>query len=358
MIRNVMAKQFSMKKALCSIFMASMLLGDWCLGQSGGGAVFTFLDLSAPARVAALGGNIISTRTDDIVLFTQNPALLNPEMDQQLSMSFVGYVAGIRYGNVLVAKDAARFGTFGFNMQYISYGEFKQTSETSEEIGTFRAGEYAFNLAWSKTLDSTLFIGTNLKYITSSLGENTSNGIAADIGLSWVSRDKNWSAACVVKNAGRQLRTYQSRLQEDLPFQIQAGISRQLPKAPFRFSLTAQQLQIWDLSYRDPSLNTIDPLTGEEVTEKNSFLDKALLHLVAGVEVLMSKNFNIRAGYNLLRRNELAFAERRGLSGMSFGLGFRINRFHCSYAYGLLNTAGGSNHFTVTTSMHDFKRRK
>ncbi|MBL0097733.1 MAG: hypothetical protein IPP46_15475 [Bacteroidetes bacterium] len=40
-------------------------------------------------------------------------------------------------------------------------------------MGTFNAGEYAFNLSWSKALDSSLMLGTNLKYILSSFGEIT-----------------------------------------------------------------------------------------------------------------------------------------------------------------------------------------
>ena len=345
-----------MRRTVFSFLLIGLFAGVG-FAQTGGDNTFEFLNLVAPARPAALGGSAIATRSDDITLTAQNPALLSSEMDQQLSLSYVGYLAGIKYGNVMAAKDFNKVGTFGFNFQYVSYGEFEETSVTSEKTGTFRAGEYAFNLAWSKPLDSSFYIGTNLKYILSDFGGNSSNGIAADIGLNWFKKEKFWSASLVIKNIGRQLKTYDDGEQEKLPFEIQAGISKQLPKAPFRFSLILQQLQTWDITYTDPSQTGLDPLTGESKSEKITTFDKGLRHVILNVEVLLSKNFNLRFGYNFLRRNELSFPEKKGMSGMSLGLGFRVNRFQFSYAHTVYNPAAGSNNFTITTNIKNFKSK-
>lgn len=326
--------------------------------QSGGDNTFEFLNLVAPARIAGLGGNAIATKSDDITLVTQNPALLTAEMDQQVSLSYVGYLAGVKYGNVLLGKSLKKTGNFAFNFHYISYGEFEETTVTSEKIGNFKAGEYAFNTSWSKALDSSLYIGANVKYILSALGENRSNGIAADLGLNWYREEQFFSASLVIKNIGRQLKTYDSGERENLPFEIQAGIAKQLPKAPFRFSFIAQQLQQFDLSYTDPSESGIDPLTGESNIKKITFMNKLVSHLIFNTEILFTKNFNLRIGYNFLRRKELGFPEKKGLSGISFGLGFRVNRFQFSYAYSVMNPAGGSNHFTITTNIKNFSGKK
>jgi hypothetical protein len=319
--------------------------------QSGGNSTFDFLNLVAPARAAALGGNAISTPSEDITLFAQNPALLRPSMDLHVSTSYVGHLAGIKYGNVLFAKDFSKVGTFGFNMQYISYGEFDETNVNAEKVGVFKAGEYAFNVAWSKALDSNLYVGANVKYILSSFGSNTSNGIATDVALNWMNDEKLWSAAFVVKNVGTQLKTYEGAEREKLPFEIQVGVSRKLPKAPFRFSLIAQQLQKFDLSFKDPNASGIDPLTGESQEEKLSVLNKFSKHLILNLEILFTQNFNVRVGYNFLRRYELQFPEKKGMSGFSLGFGFKINRFQISYANTIFNPAGGSNHFTISTNL-------
>ncbi len=330
------------------------LHADIAWAQSGGNSTFEFLKLVAPARIAALGGSAIATRSDDITLVSQNPALLSKEMDQQVSLSYVGYIAGIRHGNVMFAKSMDKTGNFALNLQYISYGEFDETSVTSEKTGTISAGEYAFNLTWSKALDSSLYLGTNVKYILSALGDERSNGIAADAGISWYHDEKFIGAALVVKNMGRQLKMYSGREREDIPFEIQVGLSKQLPKAPFRFSMIWQQLQKFDLTYTDPSQTGVDPLTGENRAEKITFRDKLVRHLILNAEILFSKNFNLRLGYNFLKRNELGFPEKKGMSGISLGLGFRVNRFQFSYAYSVFNPAAGSNHFTVTTNLRNF----
>ncbi|MBK9638893.1 MAG: hypothetical protein IPO63_14200 [Bacteroidetes bacterium] len=53
-------------------------------------------------------------------------------MDLQISTSYVGHPAGIKFGNVLFAKDF-QSRNFGFNMQYISDGEFDETNVNAEE---------------------------------------------------------------------------------------------------------------------------------------------------------------------------------------------------------------------------------
>lgn len=335
------------------LFTGLFLMGSHLIGfaQIGGNSTFDFLNLVAPARAAALGGNAISTPSNDITLFAQNPSLLRPAMDLQISTSYVGHLAGIKFGNVLFAKDFSKVGTFGFNMLYISYGEFVETNVNAEEIGVYKAGEYAFNVAWSKPLDSNLFVGANVKYIISNFGSNTSNGVAADVALNWFDDEKFWSAAVVVKNVGTQLKVYDGAEREKLPFEIQAGVTRQLPKAPFRISLILQQLQKFDLSYKDPSESGIDPLTGESKEEKLSTFDKVTKHAIINLEILFTQNFNVRIGYNFLRRYELQFPEKKGMSGLSLGFGFKINRFQISYANSIFNPAGGSNHFTISTNL-------
>ncbi|MBL0097732.1 MAG: hypothetical protein IPP46_15470 [Bacteroidetes bacterium] len=78
--------------------------------------------------------------------------------------------------------------------------------------------------------------------------------------------------------------------------------------------MIAQQLQKFDLTYTDPSQTGIDPLTGESRAEKITFRDKLVRHLILNAEILFSKNFNLRVGYNFLRRNELGFLEKKGMS--------------------------------------------
>ena len=97
--------------------------------QSGGNNTFEFLNLVGPARTASLGGNSIATYGDDVTLAIQNPSVLNPSMTKQLSISYVGYVADIKFGDVMYAQDVANVGTFSANLHFINYGDFDLTNE-------------------------------------------------------------------------------------------------------------------------------------------------------------------------------------------------------------------------------------
>ena len=186
-----------MRKILSAILILASGLHKPVLAQTGGETSFAFLNLVAPARASALGGNAIATRADDITLSAQNPALLSPETDQQISFSHVFHLAGISYGNLMAAKDLKKTGTVGFNMQYISYGKFDQTNVNSEKTGEFTAAEYAFNAMFSKALDSSLFVGASVKAIFSNFAGNTASGIGADVGVNWIRPASFWSFSLV-----------------------------------------------------------------------------------------------------------------------------------------------------------------
>lgn len=130
--------------------------------------------------------------------------------------------------------------------------------------------------------------------------------MAVDIGANYYFDEALVNLSLVAKNAGRQLTYYRDGNNEPLPFEIELGASKKLAKAPLRLSLVLQNLEKFDLTYKDPAKeNETDPITGEVTEEKITFGDKALRHVVLGAEILLSKNFHIRAGYNFRRRNEL-----------------------------------------------------
>ena len=88
-----------------------------------------------------------------------------------------------------------------------------------------------------------------------------------------------------------------------------------------------------------------------QLKKKIKFSDKVLRHLIINSEILISKGFNLRIGYNFERRKELGIENKMGLSGLSGGFGIRINRFNISYGYAKYHIAGGSNSFTVSTTL-------
>ncbi|HEX5001385.1 MAG TPA: type IX secretion system protein PorQ [Bacteroidia bacterium] len=328
--------------------------------QIGGSSTYAFLNLSSSARIAALGGKLVPVKDNDLNLVFANPAVLNPTMDHQLTFSGVGYFAGIRYGYAAYASEIKKAGMFSAGMHYVDYGHFDETDETGEVTGSFKAGEYSLNLTWAKQLaDSAFSFGVTLKTIYSSLESYTSYGLAADLGANYYIEPAMVNLSLVAKNAGRQLKAYREGNIEPLPFEVELGVSKQLAKAPFRFSLILQHLEKPDMTFTDPAKEgQLDPITGEPLDQKITTGDKILRHVILGTELLISKNFNVRFGYNFQRRKELGVDTKMGTTGLSWGFGFRISKFIFSYGRSTYHLAGASNSFSISANLNEFVKKQ
>ncbi len=333
-----------------------MLLTISCFAQEGGNNTYEFLNLTPSARAGALGGNAIATVVDDVSLIWQNPALVSAGMNNQLQLSFTDYFDDITFGQIAFSHHYKNLGSTAATFHFINYGSFNRTDEASNDLGKFSAGEYALSLSYSKPLSNLFTIGTSLKGIYSNLDSYSSIGILADIAGIYVSKDKSFCTALVIKNAGRQITTYTNSGKEKLPFEMQAGITKKLPKAPFRLGLIYQNLEKFDITYEDPSTPEIDPLTGEVNDKSISFGKKLVRHFIFNTEILFSNSFNLRLGYNFKRRAEMTIENKRGLVGLTAGFGIKISKFRIDYARAVYYIKGASNQFTIGFKLADFKK--
>ena len=330
--------------------------------QIGGSYTYAFLNQTNSARIAALGGKNVSISDGDLNTPWHNPALLSPAMDNNLVLNYVGYFADIKYGYLSYGKEIEGIGSFALGLHYMDYGDFQYADPFGERNGTFDASEYAFNLIYSRKIDSFLNVGINLKPVYTSFESYTSFGLVADLGINYYNPAKYFSAGLVFRNIGMQLSTYYGGAErEAVPFEIQAGISQKLAHAPFRFSLTFQHLQKWDLQYDSELENESSFIQEEEsitASEKaGDFADNFLRHAIIGMEFLPGENFYVGFGYNYQRRQELKLSSLPAMVGFSWGVGLRISKFHISYGRATYHLAGASNHFSLSTNLSEFYRR-
>lgn len=323
------------------------------LAQRGGESTYDFLNLTNSARVAALGGNQVGLRDGDLNLVFHNPAALNDTLDNHLTLNFVPYMVDVKYGYAGYARHFKGIGTFSAGIHSINYGTFNRADESGVITGTFSAAEYAINLTYSKPLTPRWTAGIAVKPIISNFESYNSFGLAADIGLMYSTPSRFFSAGMTLKNFGSQLSTY-NETYEPLPTDLQLGMAYKLAHAPFRFSLTAQHLLTWDLSYKIPEAENGSANNTSEDDESIGFGDNLARHMVFGVEFMPAKNFYVAAGYNHRRRQELKIEEKASTVGFSWGFGFRIYKFHFAYGSARYHLAGSSNHFSISTNLSAF----
>jgi len=330
--------------------------------QLGGSYTYAFLNLTNSARVASLGGKVNAIWDDDLNLPFHNPSLLNEGMHNQLVLNYVNYFTDINYGYVAYARNVNKIGNLAGGIHYINYGEFVSADNTGNKTGTFNASEFTLNLMWSKSFDSIFHFGINVKPVYSSLERYKSFGIAFDAGMTYTSRDKFFAAAIVLRNVGVQLKAYHDQHREPIPLDIQLGLSQKLRYAPFRFSFVFHNLQKFDITYirENGHGDEIDPITGEliEQNKLEQFAEQSLRHVIFGLEFTPFDNFYVRAGYNYQRRSELKIESRVAMVGFSCGFGIKISKFHLSYGRASYHLAGASNHFSLSTNLSAFYKRK
>ncbi len=321
--------------------------------QFGGGSTYDFLNLTSSARVSSLGGSQVGIiDSSELSLSYYNPAALMPKMHNNLSVNYCNYIADINFGYVSYARTYDSIGTFAIGIQYINFGNFKESLANGVLTGnTFTAADYALNLIYSRNIWKTVTVGVNVKPIYSVYESYNSFGIAADLGVTYLDSTGLFSAGFVFKNIGAQFNSYQEvteSIKEPLPFDIQFGFSQKLAHAPLRFSLNFNQLHNWHLS--DKSTWDYDHKDEDDYTvngKSDDILKQALRHVVLGVEFVPSQNFSIGFGYNYQRKQELSDNNSSAFTGLSGGFNIKVSKFRLSYSIAKYHQSGLSNLFSV-----------
>ena len=341
------------------LFLLVFLPNNGTTQINGGNNVYEFLNLSPSARITALGGHHIAVRDDDVAMGFVNPGVLTDRVHGQFSFNHSFLFDGIQNGYFGYGHHVANVGTFHGGVQYVNYGEITRTDQFQQELGTFQPRELALTLGGSREIYERLSIGANVKYISSQFEAYNSRGITADVGAVFYDTSRQFVATLLWRNIGGQLTQYRPGNPEDVPFELQAGISKRLRYLPFRFEIIYRYLNRFDIAYDDPDRRESTNLfgdAGEVDVEGPGNFDTFLRHFVFNGEFLFGKkeNLRLRLGYNHLRQSELAVRNYRSLGGFTFGVGLKIKQFRVDFGHAVHHFAGSINHISIGTSLSEF----
>ncbi len=322
-------------------------------GQVGGKSVYQFLNLVTSPRQSALGGKTLTIYDQDVNQAHFNPATINPEMDNHMSLNYGNYFGEVTYGTASYAYTFDRHvQTFHWGVNYVNYGTFDGYDENGTPTTSFTGSDIALSFGYAYNVPYTdLHIGVNTKLINSTLESYSSFGGAIDLGALYIDEYNSINYAFVVRNIGTQFTTY-AGTQENLPLEVIAGISQEIENVPIRWHLTLENLQQWNVTFSNPARaqNSID---GSSTPEKTSFFNNALRHVIFGIELFPQKGFNLRLGYNFRRAEELRLLEQRNFSGISVGLGLKMGRLKFDYSYSRYTLAANTSLFGLTINFNE-----
>lgn len=281
--------------------------------------VYNFLRLPVSAHAAALGGDNITIIEDDASLMFHNPALLSSVSDKTIGLNYMNYMSGTNTASASYDRAVGDRATWAASGQYINYGKMKEMDENNNQIGEFSAKDIALTGYFSYMLTNSLAGGVAARFVTSYIGDYNSVAMAVDLGLNYCDTERGWSVSLLAKNLGGQLKAYNDDF-ENMPLDIQLGVSKRLMGTPLQFSAT-----LVDLNHTDY---------------------KFINHWVMGAEVLLSQTMWVGMGYNFRRANEMKITSGEDESshgaGLSFGGGINLDRFQLNVAYGKYHVSNSS----------------
>lgn len=315
-----------MKKTVFSLILA---LFAAVAGAQESQTAYNFLRLPISAHAAALGGDNVTIIEDDPSLMFSNPALLSSVSDKSINLNFMTYMAGAKTASASFNRTIGKRASAAVMAQYMDYGSMKQMDENNVQTGEFSAKDIAVSGVFSYILGERFAGGITAKIINSYIGDYSSWAVGIDLGLNYYDPDREWSVSLVAKNLGGQLKAYNDEY-EKMPLDIQLGASKRFAALPFRVSATLVDLNHWDYSF--------------------------INHVVAGIDIILSQQIYIAAGYNFRRADEMKIQssddeESSHWAGFSCGAGLQLERFKLQLAYGRYHVSSSSLLVNVTYSL-------
>ena len=273
------------------------------------------------ARVVALGGLPLPMHDGDLQTAVFNPSSISPEMNNQITMSYVGdFNVGTHFGTVQYSHTFDKVGSFAASVQYYNYGNFQYAEADGYTDGsTFNVSDYAITLGWGRELTDKWSIGANLKYAGVQYETGRAGAIGVDVAATYWSYS-NWALTLAARNAGRQIFAQELNVENKwLPFSLDFIASKKLNHLPLTIILGYKDIQHWNKIYDDPLdlSGYYDPITGQynEPSKAAKFFTNLGCHLIIGGELNIGKNFFVRAAYNYETYHNMRVPKKRSLVG-------------------------------------------
>ncbi len=291
--------------------------------QAQSNSTYDFLRNDVSARAAALGGSFV-TATDDPNMIFYNPAGLATLTRQRVSVGFFKHLLDINSGYASIGTEIQGLGFVGAGVDYINYGEFKETGEDGQDLGTFGAGELAFIVGYGSSLRPDLTYGINAKFIYSKIADVHSTGAALDMGVQYSAVPDRLTLGASLRNLGTQLDPYVNT-REDLPLDLTIGASVYPEHLPATLFLGFHRL-----------------------TDRQDDLGQSLRNFTVGAEFVPGPNVHLRVGYDNGRRQDLKILQSSGLAGISLGVGISTDAYGIDYAFSSLGQIGALHRISIT----------
>lgn len=310
-----------MRQAYASLLAATIFaFNQTSLHAEAGIEGASFLDIPVGAQPAALGSAYTANATNSYAP-VWNPGALPFVTAIEASAMHLVYLDSVHYNFMSVALPLGRPESgigpsqagWGVSAQYLGTSDIDGRDDAGNPIGSAKASNGAFTLAYGQRLRPNLSWGSSVKLITQSIADVSARAYAVDFGMLW-KFVPHWQMGLAVSNVGTPLKMVE---QEDpLPMNGRLGLAWQQTDA-LRWS-------------------------AESVYRRNGNFD---LH--GGAEWTYAKLFSIRGGYSNAHTQGLSSA-----AGFTAGFGIHWGSHEYSYGWVPFGPLGYTHYLSVNLRFH------
>ncbi len=303
-------KKFSQSLAFCSLLLAApAVFAATELVPPSAQLAFPLENQGGSARANAMGSAFVAVG-GDVSALSWNPAGLASLTSAQLALHHNFYLQDLTQDTLLFATPQGDFGSWGLSASYLGYGSLQGRDSNGVVTGSYNAGRWGGEIAWAHVLFQGFAIGLGLKGNLLDLSGADYSNIAGDVGALW-DVTSTFHVGASYDNWG-------------------TDISGNIANSVIRFGGAYD----WAVSFNNQAL-----LAG------SLFLEPfGVARLNIGAEDVFNSFLSLRAGYVAGLSSTLL----QGLTGLTAGLGLKLQDFNLDYAYSPFGDLGTSQRVSLT----------
>ncbi len=296
---------------LCGlVFYPSVEVDGKQIHQNGGTRAMSFLKIGVGAKGIGMGAAQVAD-TNDLYASYWNPAGLAKVERPHFGLMHNEWFEGINHEFIGFVQPISNAGAIGGSLVYLSFGEILGRDARGKETHSFRPYDLAIILSYGRWVGSCLAFGANVKWVREQIDTESAQVVAFDVGGMYSLLNRPISFGFNVQHLGTKVKFIEDSF--NLPTNIRIGGSYKLLDE--KLSLTA------DCNL--PSDNDVSA----------GF----------GLGISASRLLQLRIGYKyLVGGNDLGAA-----SGITGGVGFKIEGFQIDYAFVSFGRLGPSHRFSL-----------
>ena len=102
----------------CALVACAVCVAAFGAAAQDGSSAYSFLNVTSSSKIYGLGGVNVSLVDDDLMSTDQNPALLGPEMSNQIGINYMHYIGGSNFAGIRYAHSAGEHGAWSAAVNY------------------------------------------------------------------------------------------------------------------------------------------------------------------------------------------------------------------------------------------------